>query len=124
MTVALEERISVKQSMPVISRRRQWATMTAFIVCCIVAAVVLVPLITTVLGGLRTNGELLNAPFSFPTSGLHFDNYKKVLALDSPFWPALINSLLIVIGTVGLLIVVASPAAFALARISFPGREV
>ena len=49
---------------------------------------------------------------------------QTVLAPDSPFWASLVNSLLIVIGTLVVLLVTACPAAFALARISFPGREV
>jgi raffinose/stachyose/melibiose transport system permease protein len=79
--------------------------------------------VATVLGGLRTSGELLTAPFSVPKV-LHWENYGHILARDSPFWGELINSLLIVIGTVALLLLAACPAAFVLARIAFPGREV
>ncbi|HEY7122584.1 MAG TPA: carbohydrate ABC transporter permease [Ktedonobacterales bacterium] len=106
-----------------ISVNRQRLSLPAFAVCCVVASIVLIPLLATVLGGLRTNGELLIAPFSIPKA-LHWENYGKILELDSPFWPALLNSVLILVGTVGLLLVTASPAAFVLARISFPGREV
>jgi raffinose/stachyose/melibiose transport system permease protein len=75
------------------------------------------------IGGLRTNGELLIAPFSIPKT-LHWENFGRILALDSPFWTEIYNSLLIVIGTVALLLATACPAAFVLARISFPGREL
>lgn len=126
MSIAVKEGIPVAESMPAnqpLPKRRQWTWLPAFVVCVVVASIVLIPLLTTVIGGLRSNGELLNAPFSIPTT-LHWENYGRILAPDSPFWGSLFNSLLIVIGTIVLLLVTASPAAFVLARFSFPGREV
>lgn len=106
-----------------ISLKRQWASLPAFAICCVVATVVLIPLIVVMIGGLRTTGELLIAPFSIPKA-LHWENFGNILAGDSPFWTEIVNSLLIVIGTVALLLATACPAAFVLARISFPGREL
>lgn len=124
MSIAVQEDIALAEHVPVKTpKRRQWGWLPAFAVCVVVASIVLIPLLTTLVGGLRTNGELLNAPFSLPTT-LHWENYGRVLAPDSPFWGSLGNSLFIVIGTIVLLLVAASPAAFVLARISFPGREV
>jgi raffinose/stachyose/melibiose transport system permease protein len=119
---AVEESIAIKQSVPTKRPKRRVTWLPAFIVCVIVASLILVPLLVVYIGGLRTNGELLNAPFSIP-SALHWDNYSRVLSLNSPFWTSLVNSLLTLIGTVVVLLVTASPAAFVLARISFPGRE-
>lgn len=97
--------------------------MPAFAVCCIVATIVLIPLLATFLGGFRTNGELLTEPFSIPAT-LHWENFGTVLAAGSPFYGEVINSLLTVVGTVVLLLVAACPAAFVLARFSFRGREI
>jgi raffinose/stachyose/melibiose transport system permease protein len=125
MTVAVKESIAIEQGRPVEPTRHKqdWAMLPSFVICLIVASIVLIPLLTVFVGGLRTNGELLNQPFSIPTV-LHFENYQKVLAAGSPFWSGLTNSLIILIGTLVLLLLTASPAAFVLARISFPGREV
>jgi raffinose/stachyose/melibiose transport system permease protein len=123
MSIAVKESLSVKQGLPAKQSRRQLTWLPAFVVCVVVASIVLIPLIATVVGGLRTNGELLNEPFSIPTT-LHWENYSTVLAPGSPFWPSLVNSLLVVIGTIALLLATASPAAFVLARMRFPGREV
>jgi raffinose/stachyose/melibiose transport system permease protein len=101
----------------------RWAPLPAVAVCAVVASVVVIPLLATILGGLRTTSELLAAPFSVPKA-LHWENYGHILALNSPFWGEVINSLLIVIGTVVLLLIAACPAAFVLARIAFPGRDV
>jgi raffinose/stachyose/melibiose transport system permease protein len=124
MSIALEEGIAVTERVPVKQpRRRHLGWLPAFVVCVVVASIVLIPLLTTIVGGLRTNGELLNRPFSIPTS-LHWENYGRVLAPDSPFWASLVNSLYIVVGTIVLLLATASPAAFVLARFTFPGREL
>jgi raffinose/stachyose/melibiose transport system permease protein len=123
MGIAVKGGIAAKQSVPAKRAGRQWTWVPAFVVCVVVASIVLIPLIATVVGGLRTNGDLLNEPFSIPTT-LHWENYGTVLAPGSPFWPSLINSLLVVIGTIVLLLATASPAAFVLARMRFPGREV
>ncbi|HEV2579826.1 MAG TPA: carbohydrate ABC transporter permease, partial [Ktedonobacteraceae bacterium] len=106
-----------------IPAKRQWSWLPSFAVCCVVATVVLIPLLATLLGGLRTNGELLTEPFSIPKT-LHWENFGLVLASDSPFWGEIVNSLVTVTGTVVLLLFAACPAAFVLARISFRGREV
>ncbi len=102
---------------------RRWAWLPAFAICFVVATIVLIPLVVTFLGGLRTNGELLDAPFSIPTT-LHWENFGPILAPGAPFWTELLNSLLTVVGTLALLLFAASLAAFVLARISFPGREL
>lgn len=103
--------------------KRPGSWLPAFTVCSIVAAIVLIPLLTTAVGGLRTSGELLTQPFSIPKT-LHWENFGTILSRQSPFWGELVNSLLAVTGTLVLLLSTASPAAFVLARISFPGREV
>lgn len=106
-----------------VSVKRRGAWLPAFAICAVVATIVLIPLIATVFGGLRTNAELLNDPFSIPKT-LHWENFGRVLAGSSAFWGELLNSLLIVIGTLVVLLFSASLAAFVLARFTFPGREL
>lgn len=103
--------------------KRPGTWLPAFTVCAIVAAIVLIPLLTAAVGGLRTSGELLTQPFSIPKT-LHWENLGTVLSRQSPFWGELVNSLLVVAATLAILLATASPAAFVLARISFPGREL
>lgn len=125
MNIAVQEDVAVKQSSPTRQpewHKRQVAWLPAFAACFVLASIILIPLLAVLIGGLRTNGELVSAPFSIPKA-LHWDNYSRVLSLNSPFWSSLLNSLLTLIGTVVVLLAAACPAAFALARISFPGRE-
>ena len=50
-----------------------------YIISVVVALLVLIPLVTAVLGGFKTNGELQNAPFSLPQV-FHWENYTNILA--------------------------------------------
>lgn len=111
-------RFTTKRPSP---RESSW--LPAFTICAVVAAIVLIPMLATALGGLRSTGELLTEPFSIPKT-LRWDNYGRVLGAGSPFWGELVNSLLAVAGTLVVLLVAASLAAFVLARITFPGREL
>jgi raffinose/stachyose/melibiose transport system permease protein len=93
-----------------------------YLVCGVVAFFVLIPLVTVVIGGFKTNGELNNAPFALPQVW-HWQNYGAILSQGS-FWQALESSAIIMLATVVLLLLISCPAAFALARIPFRGREV
>lgn len=93
-----------------------------YLFCGVVAFFVLVPILTVVLGGFKTNGELVNSPFALP-SVWHWDTYGAIL-LQSSFWQSMLNSTIVMLATVGLLLLVACPASFVLARITFRGREV
>jgi raffinose/stachyose/melibiose transport system permease protein len=100
------------------------ARVAAFVVCSIFSILVLIPIVMIVYNSLRTNGELLLTPFGLPADGFHWENYSRILAASSGFWENLLNSVLATIGTVILLLATACPAAFVLARLNFPGREV
>lgn len=98
------------------------ARIISVLICSIVALFVLAPIVVVVVGSLRTNGELLNAPFSLPTT-LHWENYTQIL-ITGVFWQELLNSVLTMTGTVVVLLVVTCPAAFVLSRMVFRGRNV
>ncbi len=93
-----------------------------YLVCGVVAFFVVIPLVTVVIGGFKTNGELNNTPFALPRIW-HWENYFNILS-QGGFWQALTNSAVIMLATVALLLVVSCPMAFALSRIPFRGREV
>ncbi len=87
-----------------------------------VAAVVALPLLNTVLGGFKSNGQLMNQPFGLPNP-LVVDNYLQVLRAGS-VWRQLANSTAVTGACVVLVLVAASMAAFVFARLSFRGRDV
>ena len=85
----------------------------------IVAAVVLVPLLATVLGGFKTLGELRSNPFGLPAVW-QWQNYWGLLT-GGRYWQLMGNSLVIALATVALTLVIASMAAFVFAQLTFFG---
>jgi raffinose/stachyose/melibiose transport system permease protein len=86
-----------------------------------VAAAIVVPLIYAVIGGLRDTGEIRNRPVALPTDWFPH-KYLEILGSET-YWRELFNS--VVVATITTLVVVglAAMAAFAFARMTFPGKE-
>ncbi len=85
----------------------------------IVASIVLVPLITTALGGFKTLGDLRTNPFGLPADW-QWQNYGEIL-FSERYWRMLWNSLVIAVLTVGLTLAVSAMAAFTFAHVRFFG---
>ena len=85
----------------------------------IVAAIVLIPLITTALGGFKTLGELRSNPFGLPVDW-QFSNYGDIL-FSWRYWQLLMNSMIIAVLTVALTLIAAATAAFVFAHVRFFG---
>lgn len=86
-----------------------------------VCLVIMGPVVTAVLGSIRTTGEFLTTPFGLPTREIQWQNYTDILGGDA-FWISFKNSLLITLGVTSLNIVFASMLAFVLSRVDFFGR--
>lgn len=87
----------------------------------LVAALVLVPLFATALGGFKSLGDLRVNPFGLP-SQWHWSNYLDILFGDR-YWRQMVNSLFIAVMTVFLTVVASSMAAFTLAHVKFFGAN-
>ena len=85
----------------------------------LVAAIILVPLVATALGGFKTLGGLRANPFGLPDRWV-WSNYGDILA-SARYWRMLGNSLLIATMTVSLVLATASMAAFTFAHLRFFG---
>lgn len=89
----------------------------------VVCLIVVGPIVTTVLGSLRTTGEFQTTPFGLPTNGIQWQNYTGIL--ESPaFWTSLRNSLIITSGVTILNVILASLLAFIFSRVNFRGRSL
>lgn len=83
----------------------------------------LYPIFFMFITSLKSDGEILNAPFALP-SVLQFNNYVEVWRGDranQPYINFFTNSVVVTVGTLILLLFVASLAGYALARGRFPG---
>lgn len=85
----------------------------------IVASIVLIPLLTTALGGFKTLGDLRTNPFGLPQAW-QLQNYGDIL-FSQRYWLMLWNSLFISVVTVFLTLVVAGMVAFTMAHVQFFG---
>ena len=88
----------------------------------VMAAIVLVPLVATFLGGFKSLGELRTNPVGLPT---HWEwrNYWDILS-SLRYWRMLGNSMVISTFTVFITVACAAMAAFTLAHVRFFGREL
>ncbi len=102
-------------------RRSRWRNIPLHIICIVVGAVIVVPVLYGVLGGFKDNGQISTNPFGWPKPWV-WDNYKEVLT-SSGFWRPLWNSSLIAVCTVLLVVLVSAMAGFVFARFAFRGRE-
>ena len=107
------------------SRRISLSGLFAFGILLLVSVGIVFPLLYAVLGGFKTNGELVSDPSSILPKEWVFTNYTDVLFGDyaPTFWGQAFNSVVIAVVAVFLTVALAAGAAFVFARMVFPGRE-
>jgi raffinose/stachyose/melibiose transport system permease protein len=90
-----------------------------------VAFLILVPIGFAILGGFKSNGQLVGDPGALIPSPWVTANYTDVVAgaNSGVFWQEVLNSLIVAVIAVTATVVPGSLAAFAFARIAFRGRE-
>lgn len=93
-----------------------------YVVAIGIAAIILIPLLAAVMGGLKTNAQLLANPFGIPNP-LVTSNYTDVLTNPS-FWRQLLNSTMVMLATSVGVVVLASMVAFVFARVPFRGSRL
>lgn len=86
------------------------------------AAAMLLPLLVALLSAFKTNAEIFASPFALP-GAWSLDNLRSVWA-ETRFVRYLANSVLVTGASVGLIVLFATLAAYALARYRFRGNGV
>jgi raffinose/stachyose/melibiose transport system permease protein len=105
------------------ARRADFAVkLYTYAALCVVAAIILVPLLATFLGGFKTLGDLRTNPVGLPGHWV-WQNYWGILT-GMRYWRMLGNSLFIAVCTSLLTLIAASMAAFTFAHVRFFGREL
>lgn len=93
-----------------------------YLVCLVLGAITLVPLIYVVLGGFRNTGQIAAHPVALPHPWV-WSNYTSI-ATSGAFWRQIGNSAIIAgIATI-IIVVLGSSVAYALSRYEFRGREL
>ena len=90
----------------------------------LVAALFILPLLWMLSSSLKTPAQVFESPFRWITDSLHFRNYLEVWTNpDLPFWNLYLNSLFIAFGSVAGQLLISSLAAYAFAKMRFPGTN-
>jgi raffinose/stachyose/melibiose transport system permease protein len=102
-----------------ISKTKRIADAFKYLLCAFVVLIIAVPLYISIMGGFKSVGQLRAEPVSIPHP-FEWSQYSGMLSGRlGKFWSELLNSVILAAGTVGVVLVVGSFAAFALARIKF-----
>ena len=100
------------------SGRAHWPI---FIALVLVAATILYPLYFVILTSLRPNSDYLQSPFGLPGVWT-FDNYLRLIE-NYGIGQAFLNSLIVSSSAVAIILVLASVAGYALAKLPVPGTK-
>ncbi|MFZ2096506.1 MAG: carbohydrate ABC transporter permease [Anaerolineales bacterium] len=92
-----------------------------YLVLSIITLIVLVPIVIMVFGALKTRGEMFAHPYTLPIPA-HWENFAVILKTPS-FWILMRNSLVVMLGSTGGVLIVCSLASFIFARMQFRGKD-
>jgi raffinose/stachyose/melibiose transport system permease protein len=87
--------------------------------CLVVFLLIAVPLWISVMGGFKTVGQLRAEPASIPNPFIWQQYTDLLIGKIGSFWRELLNSVILGVGTVGIGLMTATFAGYALARIRF-----
>ncbi|MEW1692131.1 carbohydrate ABC transporter permease [Streptomyces sp. NPDC091265] len=91
---------------------RSW--LAAHVIAWLYAALLVVPLYYLLVSAFKTNDQVFGSPFSLPTS-LSLHNFGEAFS-SADLGPAVVNSVLVTVLSLALILALAIPAAFAIAR--------
>ncbi len=109
---------------PVVYKRRRLRLdrLALYVGAMFVLGVIILPITFSVLGGFRSNRQLVEQPVGLPDPWV-FSNYTSILS-SSSFWRQVWNSTFIALTATFVVLPAASMAAFVISRYSFKGREL
>jgi raffinose/stachyose/melibiose transport system permease protein len=104
--------------------KRRWRPdrLALYVIAMFVLGMIVLPLTFSVLGGFRTNRQLVERPVGLPDPWV-MENYTSVLS-SSSFWRQVWNSTFIALAATAIVLPAASMAAFVISRYTFRGREL
>jgi raffinose/stachyose/melibiose transport system permease protein len=112
--------MAMTYSRPGSTWRKKMPRLWQYLILTVVVVLIVVPLVILVFGSLKTRGEMYSRPYTLPVPP-RWENYGKILGMAS-FWTMLRNSLLVMLGATGGVVLICSLAAFVFARTDFRGK--
>lgn len=98
------------------------STVCIYIVCILVAAIMLIPFIWMVSASFKAKNEIFTTPIQWIPEAFRTVNYEKIFN-DIPFPLYFLNTLKITVAVTGLQLVTCSMASYAFSKLRFPGRD-
>lgn len=95
----------------------------AYTVLIPISILMLLPLLLLISTAFKTLPEIMNINFHWIPENFSFMNFKKALSV-APFGRYYINTIIVVVMILSVQIVTISLAAYAFARLNFPGRDI
>lgn len=99
------------------SAKTPWGNPVVYFFSLLLVALCVGPVLYIIIGGFRTNAQITRDPAGWPDPW-NFENYKTVFT-SNIFWPELVNSLIVSIGTMVGIVVLALMVSFVIARYEF-----
>jgi len=93
-------------------------------VCVVICAVMLAPLVMSVLASVKPTAEAAASPPTYLPHGLSLDSYERLWTYQQGLPTYLFNSLGTALLAIAFTLALTVPAAYALARFEIPGKEV
>lgn len=106
----------------VTKRRFRPERLFTYVVVTLVAATIVIPVFWVLTASLKTPGEFYDSPWTLPES-FHWQNYYEAF-VTARMGEYFLNSVMITTGALALVLVVAVPAAYVMARYEFPGKSI
>lgn len=104
-------------------RRRDIATLLAYALLLTASLVWLFPLIWLVATAFKSQAEVFSRPLGLVPSSMRWDNFATAWSY-APFAAYYWNTIVIVVGLLAVQLVTMTMAAYAFARLQFPGRDL
>ncbi|WP_442923399.1 carbohydrate ABC transporter permease [Microbacterium sp. JZ31] len=98
----------------------KWGSPGVYLAAIVLVTICITPVLYVIIGGFRDNAQFTTDPAGFPNPW-NPDNYINVLT-GSNFWPALINSLIVGLGTALGTVALGLMASYVMARYNFTGK--
>lgn len=113
MTIHAHHRSRLQKNLPRIFQ---------YFVLTFVVLLVLVPVVMTIFGALKTRGEFMSSPYTPPIPP-RWENFARILSQGS-FWRMFKNSVIVALSTTSCVVIICSLAAFVFARMEFKGKTL
>lgn len=105
-----------------INMKKMCETTALFVVCVLVALIMMIPFLWMLSASFKENAEIFTRPITWIPKVFRTINYEKVFR-EIPFALYFLNTAFVTLSVTAIRVLTCSMAAFAFAKLKFPGRD-